>query len=63
MFFKYGLTIEKRTSPFCVYRVALLGAFDVLMSLGDMILHDLLSIESISIYLKDSPDGFVLFYG
>ena len=50
MFRRYGLTIEKRTSPFLVYLVARDGAFFVAICFGESIVFFLLFIESISIY-------------
>ena len=53
----FGLTKEKITSPVLSSLFALLEALDVSIILGSLTSCNLLSIESISIYLKYSPLG------
>lgn len=47
MFLKYGRTKEKTTSPFCVNRLALLGALATFSIFTLLIICRLLSIASI----------------
>lgn len=63
IFRRYGRTIENNTLHFSVYLLARLGASFVLIRLAEMIIFLLLSIESISIYLKVAPEGEVDFIG